>query len=99
MLLYSVIYNVIIHFSHFWFNVQDPISLISYMLIITRLTKIFSIVKVDREGGSPMDISLQKIDENGFTATEQQGRKWSFISPCLIQASLTVNEGPNNTQV
>ncbi|KAM0038110.1 putative pheophorbide a oxygenase [Helianthus debilis subsp. tardiflorus] len=55
-------------------------------------------VKVDREGGTPMDISLQKIDKNGFTATEQQGRKWSFVSPCLLQASLTVNESPNNTQ-
>ncbi|MFS8008121.1 hypothetical protein Hanom_Chr14g01269001 [Helianthus anomalus] len=67
------------------------------MLIITCLTKIFCTVKVDREGGSPMDISLQKIDKNGFTVTEQQGRKWSFISPCLIQASLTVDESPNNT--
>ncbi|XP_076892803.1 protochlorophyllide-dependent translocon component 52, chloroplastic-like [Bidens hawaiensis] len=54
-------------------------------------------VKVDREGGSPIDIKIQKVDKNGFTATEQ-GRQWNFVSPCLVQGSLTIKESPNSTQ-
>ncbi|KAJ0852876.1 putative pheophorbide a oxygenase [Helianthus annuus] len=47
-------------------------------------------VKLDREGGEPIDIKIQKIEKNGFTAIEPQGRIWTFVSPCLVQGSLTI---------
>ncbi|KAM0065423.1 putative pheophorbide a oxygenase [Helianthus debilis subsp. tardiflorus] len=53
-------------------------------------------VKLDQEGGAPIDMSMQKIDKNGFTTTEHQGREWSFVSPCLVKGSLTIKESPNN---
>uniref|UniRef100_A0A251SM05 Putative ACD1-like protein n=1 Tax=Helianthus annuus TaxID=4232 RepID=A0A251SM05_HELAN len=53
---------------------------------------------LDREGGAPIDISMQKIDINGFTASEHQGRVWTFVSPCLLKGSLTIKESSNNTQ-
>ncbi|KAJ0463537.1 putative pheophorbide a oxygenase [Helianthus annuus] len=55
-------------------------------------------VKLDREGGSPIDISMQRTDKNGFTATEHQGREWSFISPSIVKGSLTIKESLNNTK-
>ncbi|MFS8008100.1 putative pheophorbide a oxygenase [Helianthus anomalus] len=58
----------------------------------------FCTVKLDREGGSPMEVSIQRIDKNGFVATEDQGREWSFVSPCIIIGSLTIKESPNNTK-
>ncbi|KAI3794963.1 hypothetical protein L1987_37604 [Smallanthus sonchifolius] len=65
---------------------------------ITRLTQVSCTVKVDREGGSPIDINIQKIDENGFTTTELPNRQWKFVSPCLLQGVLTIMESPNNIQ-
>ncbi|KAJ0463532.1 putative pheophorbide a oxygenase [Helianthus annuus] len=53
---------------------------------------------LDREGGSPIDMKIQKIDKNGFTTTQQPGIEWNFISPCLLQRTITIKEGPENTQ-
>ncbi|XP_076938526.1 protochlorophyllide-dependent translocon component 52, chloroplastic-like [Bidens hawaiensis] len=55
-------------------------------------------VKFDREGGSPIDIKMQKIDKTGFTAIEQLGRQWSFVSPCLVQGIQTIKESSSNAQ-
>ncbi|KAI7742845.1 hypothetical protein M8C21_010658, partial [Ambrosia artemisiifolia] len=53
---------------------------------------------VDREGGSPIDIKIHKIDKNGFTTTEQPDRKWNFVSPCLVQGTLTIKESLDSTK-
>ncbi|KAI7739464.1 hypothetical protein M8C21_021911 [Ambrosia artemisiifolia] len=53
---------------------------------------------VDREGGTPIDISIQKMGKDGFIATEHSYRTWTFVSPCLVQASPIIKESPNNTQ-
>ncbi|KAF5768231.1 putative pheophorbide a oxygenase [Helianthus annuus] len=45
-----------------------------------------------------MEISIQRIDKNGFTAIEHQGREWSFVSPSIVKGSLTIKESPNNTK-
>ncbi|KAI7746388.1 hypothetical protein M8C21_011914, partial [Ambrosia artemisiifolia] len=37
---------------------------------------------VDREGGRPLDLNVQQIDRNGFTAIQPYGRS-QFVAPCL----------------
>ncbi|MFS8008084.1 putative pheophorbide a oxygenase [Helianthus anomalus] len=54
---------------------------------------------LDREGGEPIDIKIQKIEKNGFTAIEPQGRIWTFVSPCLVQGSLTIKETQTKGQI
>ncbi|XP_076956108.1 protochlorophyllide-dependent translocon component 52, chloroplastic-like [Bidens hawaiensis] len=39
-------------------------------------------VKVDREGGAPIDTNIDHIDKNGFTANQSYGDS-KFIPPCL----------------
>ncbi|KAI3798125.1 hypothetical protein L1987_33394 [Smallanthus sonchifolius] len=58
-------------------------------MIITHLTQVSCTVKLDREGGMPIDINIHKIDKNGFTASKQPDRKWNFVSPCLYQITAT----------
>ncbi|KAI7742895.1 hypothetical protein M8C21_006016 [Ambrosia artemisiifolia] len=53
---------------------------------------------VDREGGTPIDVNIQKLDKNGFTTIEQPNRKWNFVAPCLLQGTLTIKESLDNTQ-
>ncbi|XP_076883894.1 protochlorophyllide-dependent translocon component 52, chloroplastic-like [Bidens hawaiensis] len=54
-------------------------------------------VKLDREGGSPIDLNIQKIDINGFSATEPDGI-WKFVPPCLFRGDTTIGESPDNTE-
>ncbi|KAJ0852889.1 putative pheophorbide a oxygenase [Helianthus annuus] len=51
-------------------------------------------VKLDREGGTPMDFNIQKLDKSGFTTTKQQDCKWNFVSPCLFHL-----KDPGSTQL
>lgn len=39
-------------------------------------------MKADREGGRPLDISIQKLDRNGFVSKQMFGNNY-FIPPCL----------------
>nr|XP_043631434.1 protochlorophyllide-dependent translocon component 52, chloroplastic-like [Erigeron canadensis] len=50
-----------------------------------------SSVKLDREGGRPVEIKINKIDRKGFTSNPQNGQ-WNFVSPCLFYGSLTAFE-------
>ncbi|XP_009375785.2 protochlorophyllide-dependent translocon component 52, chloroplastic [Pyrus x bretschneideri] len=43
-------------------------------------------VKADREGGKPLDLSVQKLDVNGFIAKQEWGRS-KFLSPCVFYVS------------
>ncbi|KAK6163773.1 hypothetical protein DH2020_000637 [Rehmannia glutinosa] len=43
---------------------------------------IMRMAKADREGGRPLEISIQKLDINGFTAKQVFGENF-FIPPCL----------------
>ncbi|KAJ0453033.1 putative pheophorbide a oxygenase [Helianthus annuus] len=60
-------------------------------------------VKVDREGGRPLDLDVQQIDKNGFTAIQPYGRS-QFVAPCLYYgyygSGITTSAGSsdNNTK-
>ncbi|KAI4317474.1 hypothetical protein L6164_025341 [Bauhinia variegata] len=41
--------------------------------------------KVDREGGRPVELSIEKLDVNGFTA-DQVWSKSKFMPPCIFYA-------------
>lgn len=45
-------------------------------------------VKADREGGRPIELSVQKIDVNGYTAKQIAGDNY-FIAPCLYYGFFT----------
>ncbi|KAK1411019.1 hypothetical protein QVD17_37563 [Tagetes erecta] len=60
------------------------------------LTRVSFTVKVDREGGRPLDINIRKIDKNGFTAEQQNGR-WKFVPPCLFHGCLTIGGDPDES--
>nr|XP_043631425.1 protochlorophyllide-dependent translocon component 52, chloroplastic-like [Erigeron canadensis] len=51
-------------------------------------------VKLDREGGRPLEINVNKIDKNGFTAKQQNG-EWNFIAPCLFYGSIKTGGSPD----
>jgi len=40
-------------------------------------------VKADREGGRPLELSIEKLDINGFTA-DQGWSKGKFMPPCIF---------------
>ncbi|CAJ1938545.1 unnamed protein product [Sphenostylis stenocarpa] len=42
-------------------------------------------VKADREGGRPLEFSIEKLDINGFTADQVWGRS-KFMPPCIFHA-------------
>lgn len=52
-------------------------------------------VKQDREGGRPLEINVNKIDKNGFTAN-QQNSQWQFVPPCLFYGSATIGGNPDD---
>ncbi|KAJ0846946.1 putative pheophorbide a oxygenase [Helianthus annuus] len=58
---------------------------------------------VDREGGRPLDLDVQQIDKNGFTAIQPYGRS-QFVAPCLYYgyygSGITTSAGSsdNNTK-
>ncbi|KAK9062562.1 hypothetical protein SSX86_019749 [Deinandra increscens subsp. villosa] len=55
-------------------------------------------VKVDREGGLPLDVNVHNLDNNGFTTIQKPDRIWKFVSPCLFQGVITIGASPENTQ-
>ncbi|KAL3828874.1 hypothetical protein ACJIZ3_017676 [Penstemon smallii] len=52
----------------------------------------------DREGGRPLEISIQKLDVNGFTSKQMFGENY-FIPPCLYYGyfSPAPNQSKNST--
>ncbi|KAG8387364.1 hypothetical protein BUALT_Bualt02G0013700 [Buddleja alternifolia] len=44
--------------------------------------QVFFTLKADREGGRPLEINIQKLDVNGFTAKQIFGENF-FVPPCL----------------
>ncbi|KAG6433189.1 hypothetical protein SASPL_104797 [Salvia splendens] len=61
-------------------NLMDPahIPYAHYGMNILSCT-----LKADREGGRPLEISVQKVDVDGFTAKQIFGDNY-FIAPCLF---------------
>ncbi|KAI3450898.1 hypothetical protein Pfo_007563 [Paulownia fortunei] len=63
-------------------NLMDPAHVPYAHYGIMRMAKTPESLKADREGGRPLEISIQKLDMNGFTARQIFGDNF-FIPPCL----------------
>ncbi|KAF2314551.1 hypothetical protein GH714_027521 [Hevea brasiliensis] len=64
-------------------NLMDPahVPYAHYGIMRTRKPQ----VKVDREGGRPIDLSVKKLDRDGFTGKMDWGSS-KFIAPCIFYA-------------
>ncbi|CAB4312546.1 unnamed protein product [Prunus armeniaca] len=65
-------------------NLMDPahVPYAHYGIMRTNQPK----EKADREGGRPLELSVQKLDINGFIAKQEWGRS-KFLPPCVFYAS------------
>lgn len=52
-------------------------------------------MKVDREGGRPLEISIKKSDLNGFIA-RQEAAYSRFIAPCVFSAFTSLGADQSN---
>lgn len=52
-------------------------------------------MKLDREGGRPVEMSIQKIDINGFIGKQELGGS-KFIAPCIFYAYTEPLENQGN---
>ncbi|MBA0644962.1 hypothetical protein Goklo_013127 [Gossypium klotzschianum] len=70
-------------------NLMDPAHLpyAHYGLIFNLTPK----VKVDREGGSPLGMEVEKLDNNGFNGKQDWGCSY-FIAPCIYHAFIDVDQ-------
>ncbi|KAJ4835429.1 hypothetical protein Tsubulata_037697 [Turnera subulata] len=75
-------------------NLMDPahVPYAHYGLMKTREPK----VKLDREGGRPMEMSVKKLDVNGFIAKQEWGGS-KFIAPCIFYAYTDIPEQGKST--
>lgn len=64
-------------------NLMDPahVPYAHYGLMQTQAPKI----KADREGGRPLEMSVKKLDVNGFIGKQEWGSSM-FIAPCIFHA-------------
>lgn len=69
-------------------NLMDPSHVPYAHYGIMRIPKVPESVKADREGGRPIELSVQKIDVNGYTAKQISGDNY-FIAPCLYYGYFT----------
>ncbi|XWS52387.1 hypothetical protein CRYUN_Cryun11dG0066100 [Craigia yunnanensis] len=73
-------------------NLMDPahVPYAHYGIMRTRTPK----MKVDREGGRPLEMSVKKLDVNGFTGKQDWGSS-IFIAPCIFHAfsDVVVDQG------
>ncbi|KAM3234510.1 protochlorophyllide-dependent translocon component 52, chloroplastic isoform X2 [Capsicum annuum] len=53
-------------------------------------------VKADREGGKPLDISVAKVDLNGFIANQGPDGEHKFIAPCVYYGPFGVGSYLDN---
>ncbi|XP_012835283.1 PREDICTED: protochlorophyllide-dependent translocon component 52, chloroplastic-like [Erythranthe guttata] len=63
-------------------NLMDPAHVPYAHYGIMSAGKTPESLKADREGGRPLEINIQKVDINGFTAKQVFGDNY-FIPPCL----------------
>lgn len=59
------------------------------------MQKMFT-VKRDREGGRPMEISIQTLDASGFLAKQERGYS-RFVAPCLTYAFPRKDQSTNGS--
>ena len=48
----------------------------------------FSSVKQDIEGGMPLDLSIKRLDANGFLGKQEPKTIHRFFAPCVFYSSI-----------
>ncbi|XP_057773258.1 flavonoid 8-hydroxylase 2, chloroplastic-like [Salvia miltiorrhiza] len=82
-------------------NLMDPAHVPYAHYGIMRTGKVPESLKADREGGRPLEISVQKVDVNGYTSKQMFGEN-HFIAPCLYYGHFSpgggqsVNKAPSD---
>ncbi|XP_073054663.1 flavonoid 8-hydroxylase 2, chloroplastic isoform X1 [Primulina eburnea] len=76
-------------------NLMDPahVPYAHYGIMSTGKTP--ASVKADREGGRPLEISIEKLDENGFISNQIFGKNF-FVPPCLYYGYFSPGASPKN---
>ncbi|MBA0786191.1 hypothetical protein Gotri_027614, partial [Gossypium trilobum] len=77
-------------------NLMDPahVPYAHYGIMRTRTPT----VKVDREGGRPLDMKVKKLDINGFLGKQDWGSS-NFIAPCIFHAFADVEVDQENRRL
>ncbi|GLU19590.1 hypothetical protein SLE2022_358310 [Rubroshorea leprosula] len=70
-------------------NLMDPAHVPYAHYGIMRVPQPKNRVKADREGGRPIEMSVQKLDKNGFSGKQEISTS-RFIAPCVYYSSLSL---------
>ena len=62
-----------------------------YTLNTTYTSRIDYTEKADREGGRPLELSIEKLDVNGFIGDQGWGKN-KFMPPCIFYAYTNPNQ-------
>lgn len=76
-------------------NLMDPAHVPYAHYGIMQVPRPKNSVKVDREGGRPLEISIKKSDLNGFIA-RQEAAYSRFIAPCVFSAFTSLGADQSN---
>ncbi|EPS70271.1 hypothetical protein M569_04489, partial [Genlisea aurea] len=77
-------------------NLMDPAHVPYAHYGIMRMARAPESLKVDREGGRPLEINLNKLDAKGFTAKLAFGENF-FIAPCLLYGFFSPGGGETSS--
>ncbi|XP_020091815.1 protochlorophyllide-dependent translocon component 52, chloroplastic-like isoform X1 [Ananas comosus] len=77
-----------------------------YFLVLTKFCEVIAHVVVvnqvhaeaDREGGGPVEITIEESNKSGFHAKQDAGY-FRFIAPCLFYGAATVNQSATSRNV
>ncbi|XP_011089144.1 protochlorophyllide-dependent translocon component 52, chloroplastic [Sesamum indicum] len=78
-------------------NLMDPSHVPYAHYGIMRIPKTPESVKADREGGRPLEISIKRLDQNGFTAKQIAGENF-FVPPCLYYGYFSPGAGQSKNK-
>ncbi|KAF4357537.1 hypothetical protein G4B88_026916 [Cannabis sativa] len=75
-------------------NLMDPshVPYAHYGILATRQPE----KKMDREGGRPLDMRVNKLDKNGFFAKQDWAGNSEFIAPCIFYGHAAVLPDKSN---
>ncbi|KAG6679545.1 hypothetical protein I3842_14G137500 [Carya illinoinensis] len=65
-------------------NLMDPAHVPYAHYGIMRMQQPKNRVKADREGGRPLELSIERLDINGFEADQEQRSRSKFFPPCVF---------------
>ncbi|XP_027158550.1 protochlorophyllide-dependent translocon component 52, chloroplastic-like [Coffea eugenioides] len=77
-------------------NLMDPSHVPYAHYGIMRAPQPSKSVKVDREGGRPLEIRVKTLDKKGFTAKSSTISDNIFIPPCVFYSSGSLGGNPDN---